>query len=79
MGGAKVTDIGVCWSTSPNPTTSSNKLSIDKISIGKDAGSFTGSLTGLIGDTGSMFVHMLLIAQGQLMVQRFLLYTGTHS
>ncbi len=50
-GGAKVTDIGVCWSTSPNPTTSSNKLSIDKISIGKDAGSFTGSLTGLIGDT----------------------------
>jgi hypothetical protein len=45
-GGAEVTDIGVCWSTSPNPTTISNK-----ISLGTGVGSFTISLTGLTPDT----------------------------
>ena len=50
-GGAEVTDIGVCWSTSLNPTTSSNKISIGKISIGYGAGSFTGSLTELTANT----------------------------
>lgn len=50
-GGAEITDIGVCWSTSQNPTTSSNKISIGKISIGKNAGSFTGSLTELTANT----------------------------
>lgn len=50
-GGAEVTDIGLCWSTSPNPTTSSHKISIGKISIANDAGSFTGSLTELTANT----------------------------
>jgi len=41
-GGAKVTDRGICWSTSPNPTTSSNKKSNVP-----GSGSFTCSITGL--------------------------------
>ena len=45
-GGAEVTVMGVCWSTSPNPTTSSNK-----ISYALGSGSFTMSITGLTADT----------------------------
>jgi uncharacterized protein (TIGR02145 family) len=45
-GGAEVTDIGVCWSTSPNPTISSTKTS-----NGKGTGSFTSSITGLTANT----------------------------
>lgn len=45
-GGAKVTEIGVCWSTSPNPTTSSNKTSNVT-----GSGSFTSSITGLTANT----------------------------
>ena len=45
-GGAEVTDIGVCWNTSPNPTTSSNK-----ISIGTGSGAFSGIITGLTANT----------------------------
>ncbi len=37
-GGAKITDIGVCWSTSPNPTISSNKA-------------HNGYITGLTANT----------------------------
>ena len=42
-GGADVTDFGVCWSASPNPTISSTKTS-----NGKGTGSFTSSITGLV-------------------------------
>jgi len=45
-GGAEVTDFGVCWSTTPNPTTSSNK-----ISIGTGSGTFSGNITGLTANT----------------------------
>ncbi len=45
-GGAEVTDIGICWSTSPNPTTSSNKKGN---STGN--GSFTSTITGLLPNT----------------------------
>ena len=41
-GGAEITDMGVCWSTSPNPTISSNKTS-----NGKGIGSFTSIINGL--------------------------------
>ncbi len=41
-GGASVTSKGVCWSTSPNPTTSNNKTS-----DGTGTGAFTSTLTGL--------------------------------
>jgi uncharacterized protein (TIGR02145 family) len=45
-GGAVVTDTGICWSTSPNPTTSSTKKSN---STGN--GSFTSTITGLLPNT----------------------------
>jgi uncharacterized protein (TIGR02145 family) len=45
-GGAVLTDIGVCWSTSPNPTISSNT-----ISKGTGTGSFTSVITGLTENT----------------------------
>jgi hypothetical protein len=41
-GDAKVTARGVCWNTSPNPTTANTKTS-----DGTGIGPFTGSLTGL--------------------------------
>ena len=41
-GGAPVTQRGICWSTSPNPTTSSN-TTFD----GNGIGSFTSNMTGL--------------------------------
>lgn len=45
-GGATVTARGVCWSTSQTPTISDNKT-ID----GSGTGTFTSSITGLIGST----------------------------
>jgi uncharacterized protein (TIGR02145 family) len=45
-GGATVTARGVCWSTSPSPTTVNNKTS-----DGTGIGTFTSSLTGLAGNT----------------------------
>ena len=45
-GGASVTARGVCWSTSPNPTTG-NSIS----PAGTGTGSFTSSLTGLTAST----------------------------
>ena len=42
-GGAEITDIGVCWSISPNPIISSNKKS-----YGNGTGTFTSKLTGLV-------------------------------
>jgi uncharacterized protein (TIGR02145 family) len=45
-GGSLVTQRGVCWSTSPNPTTA-NYTTND----GSGTGSFTSSLTGLIAST----------------------------
>ncbi|HET6993930.1 MAG TPA: hypothetical protein VFI06_03060 [Chitinophagaceae bacterium] len=45
-GGGTVTARGVCWSTSPNPTTANNK-STD----GSGTGSFTSSITGLSPST----------------------------
>jgi uncharacterized protein (TIGR02145 family) len=45
-GGTTITDIGFCWSTSPNPAISSNKTSnVTGIYA------FTGSITGLMADT----------------------------
>lgn len=41
-GGSPITARGVCWGTSPNPTTSGNKTS-----NGTGAGTFTSTLTGL--------------------------------
>ena len=45
-GGADVTEFGVCWSTTPNPTIGGNK-----ITIGVSPGSFTVSLSGLTVNT----------------------------
>ncbi len=45
-GGADVTGFGVCWSTTPNPTISTNKKN-----IGIGIGSFTSSLNGLTVNT----------------------------
>jgi len=45
-GGSEVIIRGVCWDTSPNPTTSSNKTN-----NGKGTGSFTISLSGLTANT----------------------------
>lgn len=45
-GGATVTARGVCWSTSPNPTTSNNHTT-----DGTGTGSFTSSITGLAEST----------------------------
>ena len=45
-GGATITDKGVCWSTSPNPTISNNKASDSKSTSG-----FTSSMTGLTANT----------------------------
>ncbi len=45
-GGAAVTVRGVCWSTSQNPTTASNKTT-----DGSGAGSFASSISGLIPGT----------------------------
>jgi hypothetical protein len=45
-GGAVVTARGVCWSTSPNPTTSDNTTS-----NGTGTGIFTSNITGLMENT----------------------------
>ena len=45
-GGTEITDLGVCWSTSPNPTISSNKTTIVS-----GSNPFTESITGLTADT----------------------------
>ncbi|HKK41374.1 MAG TPA: hypothetical protein VJ963_03110, partial [Bacteroidales bacterium] len=41
-GGGSVSERGLCWSTSPSPTTSGQKLI-----LGSGTGTFTGSITGL--------------------------------
>lgn len=46
VSGNNVSERGVCWSTSPNPTTSNTK-----VSNGAGAGSYTCSLTGLTAGT----------------------------
>ncbi|MCP4146619.1 MAG: hypothetical protein GY757_02615 [bacterium] len=45
-GGSAITGRGLCWSTATNPTTSDNS-----ISIGLGIGTFSGTLTGLTGNT----------------------------
>jgi uncharacterized protein (TIGR02145 family) len=45
-GGSGITERGVCWSTSPNPTTSNSKTS-----DGTGAGAFSSSITGLTYNT----------------------------
>jgi uncharacterized protein (TIGR02145 family) len=45
-GGAPITARGVCWSTSPNPTTANSKTT-----DGTGTGSFTSSITGLTANT----------------------------
>jgi len=45
-GGAEVTAMGFCWSTSPNPTINSNRMD-----IGTGIGSFTRVLNGLTANT----------------------------
>lgn len=49
-GGAAITARGVCWSTSPNPTTADNKTE-----TGAGIGSFTVNLTGLADNTTYYF------------------------
>ena len=46
-GGAAVTERGVCWSTSSNPTAALSTKTID----GSGIGSFTSSITGLVAGT----------------------------
>jgi uncharacterized protein (TIGR02145 family) len=46
IGGSDVTDRGVCWSTSPNPTTEDSKTS-----NGSGSGTFTSSISGLTPET----------------------------
>lgn len=45
-GGAPVTARGICWSTSPNPTTANNKTT-----DGAGSGTFAGSIIGLSANT----------------------------
>ncbi|MBV5313662.1 MAG: hypothetical protein JZU47_10225 [Prolixibacteraceae bacterium] len=45
-GGATITERGVCWATTANPTTSNNKLA-----IGSGTGSFNNTITGLTANT----------------------------
>ncbi len=45
-GGAAVTERGICWSTSANPTTSNSK-----ITSGTGEGAFTITITGLLSNT----------------------------
>ena len=45
-GGALVTERGICWSTSQNPTISDNKIICSSVN-----GSFSASLSGLMGST----------------------------
>jgi hypothetical protein len=45
-GGSPITDKGVCWSVSSNPTTAN-----DKISNGSGSGSYTCSVGGLLANT----------------------------
>jgi len=45
-GDAPVTEFGICWSTSPNPT-----IGINKKNIGAGIGSFTVSIDGLTANT----------------------------
>jgi len=45
-GGALITDRGICWSTSANPT-----INDSKISVSGTIGSFSGNLSGLNGST----------------------------
>jgi len=47
MGGAAVTQRGVCWSTTPNPTIAL----ATKTSDGTGLGLFTSAITGLVGST----------------------------
>jgi uncharacterized protein (TIGR02145 family) len=42
-GGAAITERGICWSTSPNPTVALNTKTVD----GAGSGSFSSNLTGL--------------------------------
>jgi len=44
--GAAITARGICWGTSPNPTTANNKTT-----DGAGKGSFTSAVTGLTGNT----------------------------
>lgn len=46
-GGSSVSERGIVWSTSPNPTT----MTGTKVPAGSGAGSFSASLTGLSGST----------------------------
>lgn len=45
-GGAEITGRGICWSTSPNPTTADSK-----VTNGAGIGTFTGNITGLAVST----------------------------
>ncbi len=49
IGGSNVTARGVCWNTSPNPTTTNSKVNISGTIT--TAGSFTSSITGLTAST----------------------------
>lgn len=45
-GGAAITERGIVWSTSSNPTTADNK-----VTVAGTTGSFTGDITGLLSNT----------------------------
>ena len=58
-GGATVTSRGICWATTANPTTSSNKLA-----IGIGTGTFSASITALSPNTTYYFRAYAINSQG---------------
>ncbi len=58
-GGAPVTERGICWSTTPNPTTGNNK-----VTSGTGTGTFTCSVTGLAENTHYYFRAYAVTAYG---------------
>jgi uncharacterized protein (TIGR02145 family) len=57
--GSNVSERGVCWNTSPNPTTSNSK-----VSNGSGAGAYTCSITGLTAGT-TYYVRAYTIAKNK--------------
>ena len=58
-GGSPITTRGICWATTANPTTSSNKLA-----IGSGTGTFSATLTALSPNTTYYFRAYAINSQG---------------